>query len=1034
MIFLHITDFHFSKETKFQAEQIRLVDSFIDILRKNNVKVDCVFFTGDLVYSGENLQDFFDAKSIFLDKISNQLNIDSSNVFICPGNHDVFRNQELDGINMIVQDLSDNDQVNDFVTKQNKKSLIASLENLVNYNAFQNDFYKTHIEKHGDQLIDGMFTTHIREIDGKKVAITTINSAWRAIDSKTDSGNLLFPISYLHQAYEKIKDCDLKVLLMHHPISDFKYWNAQKMEDSIFKDFHVLFSGHTHHKKNTLHITPNIGIYHCTSPAALSFEKEANIGFTLLGVEAETFELEIQNFIYEKHDEIFYAGEKIPAQIPVNVEKQNQNKFRKTVRKRFDEKLEEANKLFLSYKEKKNEDNFFKLFTNPVIKSESQTGPQKAMEKNYELAEIENCSDTNYLIFGRDKSGKSALLYKILLDNLNEYSLNNCLPIYIDCRNYIKATRPIDIIDELKNFYELNRHDAEELSKKYHIRILLDNVRQNEKMVLEPIEKFAKENEKVTIVATASETILTSFGQGSTYSLVFKNIFIHDITRKEIRLLTEKWPNITSAQREVLLEKIQVVFKQLNIPSNYWTVSLFIWIFEKNSNLNLGSNFQLIELYIDNLLDKHNFILSTEYKIDFEDLKNYLAELSHELVTKHTSSNYQIDYTELVNFTSRYKKQNKRFVIDVEDIISLVLEKGILKKLHDRYTFRLNGVFEFFIGHYMNLDSDFRKKVVDDDNFYLSFGNELEICAGMLMYDFEYVQSIFHKTKNIFNSVNSKYDKYNMDYYLLQKVGDKLKIDIDLNDVLKTTISNPMPIEKQDVVFEEVNPSTSRMSEVQAKKFYQCIESDSEHLEKALFILARVFRNSKLRNQEKFNNEVFDFVLDSTVTLGFTLMDEVDENKDQFVTPNISEEDLMKLLTKFIPIIMQTFFYDALVQINMEDIIKEKIVELKKTPKGNELKLLILYFSLIDLDLKNNEQYIEEVIQLLKIPILKNTSLLKLYIYLSLKVNGNKPLEQRIKQYIKDQELKLNSKKNKGLIEQGISKLQKSKYFNRRKK
>src|SRR5690606_2869783 len=146
---------------------------------------------------------------------------------------------------------------------------------------------------------------------------------------------------------------------------------------------------------------------------------------------------------------------------------------------------------------------------------------------------------------------------------------------------------------------------------KYHLRILLDNYKESEFLIAKPIADFVKAHPAVSIIATVSETLLNSFGTNQNQLLSFKNVFLHDITRKEIRLLTEKWPNLSSANREILLEKIQVVFKQLNIPSNYWTVSLFIWIFEKNSNMNLGSNFQLIELYIDNLLDKDNFILSS---------------------------------------------------------------------------------------------------------------------------------------------------------------------------------------------------------------------------------------------------------------------------------------------------------------------------------------------------------------------------------------------------------------------------------------
>ena len=1034
MNILHITDFHYSSNSKNEAPQNRVIASFIENLKSSESKIDFIFFTGDLVFSGENIDDFYQIKKIFIDKICEELEIDSKNVIICPGNHDVFRGQEMAGLDKIIKELHTNNEIDEFVLKQDKKSLKASLENLENYNKFQEDFYKEHIEKHHDLSIDGMYTSHIREKEGKKIGITTINSAWRANDSKTDSGNLLFPMYYLNEAYEKIKDCDFKILLMHHPLSDFRYWNAQKLEDSIFKDYHILFSGHTHHKKNSLHLTPNIGIYHCTSSASLDFSIGAKVGYTVIEVDIETFELLIQNFLYESGDELFYAVKKISAQIPVDTDKQIQNKFRKTIRKRFDEKLDEANKLFLSYKDMKEENNFMKLFTNPIIKNESQTSPQTdANLKAFNLDDLKNCTDTNYILFGKDKSGKSALLYKILLDNLNEYSFNNCLPIYIDCKNYLKSSKPLDIIEELKTFYELNRADAENLSNNYHIRILLDNFKKNESLVSKPIESFIKGCKNISIIATVSETLLNSFGANDTFDVDFTNIFIHDITRKEIRLLTEKWPNLTNASREVLLEKIQLVFKQLNIPSNYWTVSLFIWIFEKNSNLNLGSNFQLIELYIDNLLDKDNFILSSEYKIDFEDLKNYLAELSHELITKHFETNYQIVYTDLVNFTNNYKKANKRFVIEVEDILYLILDKGILKKGVDYYTFRLNGVFEFFLGHYMSIDKVFRDTIVGNDNFYLSFGNELEICAGMSMYDYDFVKSIYLKTKNIFNPVINKYNRYNMDYYLLEKVSDKLKIELNISEALKNTLSTPLSAEIQDTIFEEVSPSNKRTSEVQVKKFYHSIEVKSDNLEKALFILSRVFRNSKLRNEEKFNNEVFDFILDSTSILGFTLIDEIEENKTNFISSNISEDDLMRLITKFIPIVMQTFFFDALVQVNMENIIKDKISELKKNVRGNELKLLILYFSLIDLDFKNNEIYLDEVIHILTIPILKNTSLIKLYIYLALKTNGNKVLEEKLKKHIKSQEIKLNNKKSAGIIEQGISKLQKSKYFNRRR-
>lgn len=60
----------------------------------------------------------------------------------------------------------------------------------------------------------------------------------------------------------------------------------------------------------------------------------------------------------------------------------------------------------------------------------------------------------------------------------------------------------------------------------------------------------------------------------------------------------------------------------------------------------------------------------------------------------------------------------------------------------------------------------------------------------------------------------------------------------------------------------------------------------------------------------------------------------------------------MKLMANFLPLIIETFLFDALAQNNLERIILDKIDELKQDSTKNQLKLFILYFMLIDLILK----------------------------------------------------------------------------------
>nr|WP_315153815.1 metallophosphoesterase [uncultured Flavobacterium sp.] len=1016
---LHLTDFHFSNEKRTIPIQNRLVDAMIKSLEKEKGEIDFLFFTGDLVNSGKSYDDFIDAKTILIDRVSEFLNIRKSNIIICAGNHDVNRGRELDDIKDSINKIKENKELDQYVLKQEGKSLIASLENFDNYLKFQREFYK---DEKKDEL-SPLFTVHKRSKNNLPINITTINTAWRAIDSDTDSGNLLYPIHFLKSAYELIKkENGFNIILLHHPLSDFKYWNSQSLEDIIFKDYHLMFSGHTHKKRDTIHVVPEIGMYSCTSPATLSSDGKSKIGYSIIEIDLEDYKLKINNKLYLSDEDVFYSSETLNGQIPVSDRKQNENKFRETIRKKFNRELEKANDLFLSYSDKKDKSNFLDLFTDPIIDSNSMThiGKNTSKSKNISLLDLINSRD-NQILFGKDKSGKTAILYKILLESLNEFSINNVLPIYINCKELIKSESKIDVIKAIRDFYELSIGDAGKLTENYHIKILLDNFNENENFILSPLNEYISKYKNASIIATAEETLLNGFSNKTINGTCFNNKFIWDIGRTQIRTLTNKWPSLTEESREILLEKIHTVFTQLNIPSNYWTVSLFIWIFEKNADATFRNNFQLIELYIDNLLDKESFVSKESiYKIDFEDFKSYLSELAHHLVTKYNSDNYVISYVDIIIFTAEYKKKNRKFVIEVQNIVDIIIEKGVLKKIDsDSYTFRLNGVFEYFLALYMKDNIDFRDEVINDGHFYLSFGNEFEICAGFNSRDIEFVKKIYNKTKEIFYPVNSQYNLDKIDDHFKLIIQDKLGVDLRLPKLLKDNIK-PISIENQDVIFEEILGDNNKIAEVQQKKYYEKIEPNSENLEKSLFILSRVFRNSKFKDL-KLEDEIFDYILNSSCVLGFQLMDEIEENKLSYINEKTTEEDLMRLLTQFVPIVVQTFFYDALVQNNLETILIEKIEILKTKSKENQFKLLVLYFSLIDLNLKQNHKYIDEIIDILSMGVLKQTSLIKLYIYLALKVNGNKILEEKIKASIKNQELKIDGSKNIGLIEQGIS-------------
>lgn len=1022
MKILHITDFHFRNDESSKQDQNKMIKKLCEDL--TGQKIDIIFFTGDLVNKGNKIEYFNTASKDLIENIQTTLKLDKTNIFICGGNHDLHREQELNAIKTEIDKIKSQNELNDFITIQNGRQFKESVKNLENFIEYQNNFYTEH-KILGDE-IESLYSIHKRKIQGINIGITTINTGWRCFNSKIDRGNLIYPISFVKKSLNKLKnDSEFNILLMHHPISDLKYWNASDFEDVVFDGYHMLFSGHVHKRKHSAHVTYDEGIFCCVSPAALSlYENHSKVGYSLLDVNLETYEIEILNKVYDKQDNVFLSPKDIiKADIPLHGDKRNQNEFRKTVRKRLNEETNKANDLFLSANEDESS-SFLELFTNPIIKNKSKAelASKKEDTLSSNLEEIIFSND-NYLIYGKDKSGKTSFLYKSLLDLLRNFSSTKIIPFYIDSKEYIKNQKTLDISRLLTQYYEVSKSKLDGLLSKYTLKLLIDNYDPNNSNFNSELNKFLEEQKNVSFMAITEDSMMKQYELIEFDGQAYSKLFIHEISRNEVRSLTNKWPNIETDRKELILDKINQIFIQLNIPMNYWTVSLFLWIFEKTNDANFHNNFELIQLYIDNLLDRKRLALDKSMKIDFEDFKTYLGSLSHYLITEHAEYLYSAKYSQIVEFTEKYRNDNKRFVIPVEDIVTLIIEKGILKKaIDDRYTFRLNGVFEYFLAFYMKEDETFRNGAINDPHYYLSFCNEFELYSGFNKKDKVFVENIFNKTESIFRSTNTKYNQQgSTDQILLSKISKVFDITLPLNQIAggKNAVLSP---EKQDELIEEFTPVNINKAEVTQKKFYDEIEATSENLEKALFVLSRVYKNCAITENE-FNNKILDFILESACNLGFLLIDESSEGQNGH--SEIGEEDnekaLMKLITNFMPLVVETYLFDAIAQNNLERVFKDKIEELGKDYLNNQFKLLILYFMLIDLDLKDNKKYIDEVIEKTTLGILKQTTLLKLYTYLMFKTHNQPALEKFIRERIQTQTKKIDSNSDSNLVDKRMN-------------
>jgi predicted MPP superfamily phosphohydrolase len=173
---LHLSDLHYDASNTKDNEIVlnALWKDLKKIKEEENVEPDMVIFSGDIVKKGDIDNNFDEVERNFITPLLEKVGLDYDFFFICPGNHDVQKNQ-INDIHEIGLDgkLKETAIVNDFLDDIDS--------NLEFFNRFQkfNDFKKTLLSRH-TKTSNILFSTHrliIKDID---IGIACLNSCWRS--------------------------------------------------------------------------------------------------------------------------------------------------------------------------------------------------------------------------------------------------------------------------------------------------------------------------------------------------------------------------------------------------------------------------------------------------------------------------------------------------------------------------------------------------------------------------------------------------------------------------------------------------------------------------------------------------------------------------------------------------------------------------------------------------------------------------------------------------------------------------------------
>ncbi|KJU82398.1 phosphohydrolase [Candidatus Magnetobacterium bavaricum] len=290
---LHLSDLHMDK-THLRDIKIILKAMFDDLKGlkdkdNNDMKPDLVFFTGDLVNSGSDYNEFKLARDLFIDPLmKDALNLSENRFFFVPGNHDIDRTKwnkiAVTGIRTLYTDAT---KLNEFFDTELNVNQDKYLETLHNFIAFKKSFTNPYIVESNN-----LFSVYQLDINGVKFGIGCLNSAWLAYGGSNDKEELLVCERQIHSVLDKMGTCDVKIALMHHPLEWLKEFDRDDVENRLTSNFDLLLTGHMHKSKPKSFQGPNGSLFYSDGGTLFNGNRKTDYqGYTILKFDPQAKEV-----------------------------------------------------------------------------------------------------------------------------------------------------------------------------------------------------------------------------------------------------------------------------------------------------------------------------------------------------------------------------------------------------------------------------------------------------------------------------------------------------------------------------------------------------------------------------------------------------------------------------------------------------------------------------------------------------------------------------------------------------------------------
>ncbi|HEV2533331.1 metallophosphoesterase [Phenylobacterium sp.] len=739
---LHLSDFHWSAEK--QNDQRIIVDALIADLAKlqrdRSLSPDLIFFTGDLVQSGDNWEEFQSAQTELIDRVLLATGLQKDRLFITPGNHDirrrVVRSDSFVDVGL-TQTLLGVDEVNRFIDGLSSESA-------------SNQVALARMEHFDRYVVGGGGATPIRSspllrtfslsLPGASVGVACFNTAWRATGEgdAVDRNRLLLGERNVDNAVQDLNGADIRLALFHHPLEWLAEFDESAVTSRLYAEFDALFYGHAHRTRPELRVTGNGRAVLCQTGCL--YEKRGypnGYQFVILDPDVEeltvvartyfndrrTFDVAVD--VVENGTATFDFKPTITKPAFPEVER-FLREARPAIRRAASEQMKIADRdgdPALDVKEA------FECPPITLFRSETKEGTLEVDRSKQLNGEDLLRAEANFLVVGERECGKSSLAHYMAVLCAEGVVDRPRIPVVID---YRKVTP--------KNLYSLKRAigayfgatrvglDADALVERGDFLFLVDNYSGQDSSAKAQFQALLSQIGSCRVICFADALVGGLAIQSDPADALggFQTAHIQALPRRAIRALSSRWCEQTGLDRDQAYAAVMTHIRRSNLPKTGYIVTLLLWAVFQERNFERVNEAVLLNNIADYLLEKADFSQAVRGTFDAVSKEITLREIAHFLRGKSGVATALEVETFLNSFLSV-----RGLTYDPGRILDSLVGCGILVREDGSISFKYRAFQDYFCAVYLRAEPDELRRILNTFEF-VEYSREIDLLTGLI--------------------------------------------------------------------------------------------------------------------------------------------------------------------------------------------------------------------------------------------------------------------------------------------------------------